>query len=146
VIDIAGAERPLTRATLLWQLVVLVVVELLLYITYSAHDARFHYATHLLVGIGVAALWQSLFLAVSGRPARFQLLAPLGFHLLAMWPDLVFRAGVPHYWWMAYAALGHVSSHYMPGGDLAWLIVGLLFAGGYALQLSLWLHRRAVVA
>ena len=30
-----------------------------------------------------------------------------------MWPDLAFRFDLPHYAWMDWLALGHVSSHYV---------------------------------
>ena len=137
------AYAPLRPRTLLWQLVVLVVAELLLYASYATHEARFHWATHFLVGLTVAAVWRALFLLVAARPSRFQLLSILGFHLWAMWPDLVFRApGIPHYTWMDWVALGHISSHYVPGGDTSWLVIALAASGGYALLLWRWLAAR----
>jgi pimeloyl-ACP methyl ester carboxylesterase len=137
------AFAPLRPRTLLWQFAVLVLAEVALYTSYATHEARFHWATHFLVGLTVAALWRALFLLVAARPTRFQLLSILGFHLWAMWPDLVFRApGIPHYQWMDWLALGHVSSHYMPGGDTTWLLIALLAAGGYALLLWRWLAAR----
>lgn len=140
------AYAPLRPATLLWQLAVLVVVEIALYASYSVHEARFHYATHLLVGLTAASVWRALFLLVAARPTRFQLLGIAGFHLWAMWPDLVFRTGVPHYHWMDWAALGHVSSHHLPGGDTSWLTVALTTTGGYAVLLWRWLRARHVEA
>jgi pimeloyl-ACP methyl ester carboxylesterase len=138
-----AAYAPLRARTLLWQLAVLVAVEIALYASYGAHSARFHWATHFLVGLTAASLWRALFLLVAARPTRFQLLSILGFHLWAMWPDLVFRApGIPHYPWMDWVALGHVSSHYLPGGDTTWLLVALAAAGGYALLLWRWLRAR----
>ena len=137
------AYAPLRPRTLLWQLAVLVVGELVLYSSYATHEARFHWATHFLVGLTVAALWRALFLLVAARPTRFQLLSILGFHLWAMWPDLLFRMpGIPHYSWMDWFALGHVSSHYLPGGDTSWLAVALLASGAYALLLQRWLAAR----
>lgn len=137
------AFGPLRAKTLLWQLAVLVVAEVALYNSYATHEARFHWATHFLVGLTVAAVWRALFLLVAARPTRFQLLSILGFHLWAMWPDLIFRLpGVPHYHWMDWLALGHISSHYMPGGDTTWLIIALTAAGGYARLLSRWLQAR----
>jgi pimeloyl-ACP methyl ester carboxylesterase len=137
------AFAPLRPRTLLWQLAVVVAAELALYASYATHDARFHWATHFLVGLTVAALWRALFLLVAARPTRFQLLSILGFHLWAMWPDLIFRLpGVPHYHWMDWLALGHVSSHYLPGGDTTWLVIALTAAAGYALLLSRWLAAR----
>jgi pimeloyl-ACP methyl ester carboxylesterase len=137
------AYGPLRPRTLLWQLAVLVVAEIALYSSYATHEARFHWATHFLVGLTVAALWRALFLLVAARPTRFQLLSILGFHLWAMWPDLVFRApGVPHYSWMDWLALGHISSHYLPGGDTTWLLIALIGSGGYAVLLWRWLTAR----
>jgi hypothetical protein len=122
---------------------VLVVAEIALYASYGAHAAQFHWATHFLVGLTVAALWRAAFLLVAARPTRFQLLSVLGFHLWAMWPDLVFRAPrIPHHHWMDWLALGHISSHYMPGGDTTWLVIALTAAGGYALLLRQWLRAR----
>lgn len=140
------AYRPLRPVTLLAQLVFLVVAELALYASYAAHDARFHWATHFLVGLLVTALWQSAHLLVAARPARAQLATIVVFHLWAMWPDLVFRAGVPHYRWMDWVALGHVQAHYLPGGDTTWLLLALLAAGGYAVLLARWLAARHVEA
>ena len=141
------AYAPLQPRTLLWQLAVLVVVEVALYASYGAHSARFHWATHFLVGLTAASVWRALFLLVAARPTRFQLLSIVGFHLWAMWPDLVFRTpGIPHYSWMDWVALGHVSSHYVPGGDTTWLVVALTAAGGYALLLERWLRARHVEA
>ncbi len=131
--------RPLRPGTLLLQLALVVVAEVLLYSSYAAHEARFHWATHFLVGLTATALWHSGHLLVAGRPARGQLIALLGFHLWAMWPDLVFRAGVPHYRWMDWVALGHISSHYLPGGDRAWLVIALLASAGYSVLLARWL-------
>jgi pimeloyl-ACP methyl ester carboxylesterase len=141
--DWSTSFAPLRPRTLLWQLAVLVVAEVALYASYATHEARFHWATHFLVGLTVAALWRALFLLVAARPTRFQLLSILGFHLWAMWPDLIFRApGIPHYHWMDWLALGHVSSHYMPGGDSTWLVIALTAAAGYAVLLSRWLASR----
>lgn len=136
------AYRPLRPLTLLVQLLLLVVAELGLYASYASHDARFHWATHFLVGLLLTALWQAVHLLVAARPARGQLLTILLFHLWAMWPDLAFRAGVPHYRWMDWVALGHVQVHYLPGGDTSWLVLALLAVGGYVALLSLWLKAR----
>ena len=137
------AYGPLRPRTLLWQLAVLIVAEVALYSSYATHDARFHWAAHFLVGLTLAALWRAVFLLVAARPTRFQLLSILGFHLWAMWPDLVFRVpGIPHYSWMDWLALGHVSAHYLPGGDTGWLLIALTASGGYALLLWRWLTAR----
>lgn len=138
----AASFGPLRPRTLLWQVIVLVAVEVAIYSSYATHEARFHWATHFLVGLTLASLWRALFLLVAARPTRFQILSILGFHLWAMWPDLAFRAGVPHYHWMDWLALGHVSSHYLPGGDSTWLGIALVAAGMYAALLWRWLSAR----
>ena len=144
--DVEVGFAALRPRTLLWQLVALVVAEVWLYRSYAAHVAEFHWATHFLVGLTVAGLWSAAFLLLTGRPSRWQLLAILAFHLWAMWPDLAFRAGVPHAHWMDWVALGHVSSHYVPGGDATWLVVALVVAGAYAVLLRRWLlDRQGVV-
>ena len=140
------AYRPLRPASLLAQLVFVVAAEVVLYASYASHDARFHWATHFLVALLVTALWQSLHLLVAACPARGQLATVVVFHLWAMWPDLLFRAGVPHYHWMDWLALGHVSSHYLPGGDTSWLVLALLVAGGYAVLLAGWVSARSTEA
>ena len=90
------AYRPLRPAGLVLQILGLVAAEVLLYQAYSVHDSRFHWATHFLVGVLVAAVWHAGYLLVAARPAPLQVLSVVGFHLLAMWPDLAFRGGVPH--------------------------------------------------
>lgn len=64
----------------------------------------------------------------------------LGFHLVAMAPDLAFRAGVPHYRWMD-VFLGHISSHYVPGGDRTWLALACVAVLAYTAQLVVWSRR-----
>ena len=134
-------RRALRPRTLLLQLGAVVAVEVLLYRSYAAHVAAFHWATHFLVGLTAGGLWCTGVLRATGRPPRLQLLPVVAFHLWAMWPDLAFRAGVPHAQWMDWAALGHISSHYVPGGVLAWLgIAGAAWAV-YALVLRRELRR-----
>lgn len=138
--------RPLRGRTLLWQTAVVVAAELALWSSYAGYDSRFHWATHFLVGLTAAAVWQALVLLVTARPGRFLVLSVLGFHLWAMWPDLAFRAGLPHYPWMDPLSLVHVSSHSFPGGDDGLLLPALLAAGTYALLLQRWLAARAAEA
>lgn len=140
------AYRPLRARTLLLQALVLAAAEVAIYASYAAHDARFHWATHFLVGLLATALWQTLHLLIAARPARGQLITVLLFHLWAMWPDLVFRAGLPHFRWMDVLALGHVSAHYVPGGDMTWLILALTATGGYVVLLHRWLSARRAEA
>ncbi|WP_380167880.1 hypothetical protein [Jannaschia sp. R86511] len=125
------ALRPLTLAV---QAVVLVVAEVVLYRTYTGHDAAFHWSTHFLVAVIVTVAWHALHLRWRARPAPAQLLSVLGFHLVAMAPDLLFRAGVAHERWMD-VFLGHISSHYIPGGDRTWLALAVLAVLAYTWQL-----------
>jgi len=138
----ARAYRPLRPRSLTVQLVVLVLAEVALYSSYADHDALFHWATHFLVALGFTALLLLGRLLVTGVPGpRYLLLTLLGFHLYAMAPDLLFRGGVPHYRWMD-VFLGHVAAHYLPGGDLAWLLIALACTAGYVTALTLWLRAR----
>jgi hypothetical protein len=142
----ARAYRPLHPVSLVVQLVVLVLAEIALFASYSSHDARFHWATHFLVALAYTSLVLLARLLVTGAPGpRFLLLTLLGFHLCAMLPDLVFRAGVPHYRWMD-VFLGHVAAHYLPGGDGSWLIVALTLLGLYVAALTAWLRARRAEA
>lgn len=121
------------------QLAVLVLAEIVLFQTYGAHDARFHWAAHFLVALATAALVLLAVLLVRGSPGRYPLLLVLGLHLFAMAPDLIFRAGAPHALWMD-VFLGHVSVHYLPGGDTAWLVIALVAVGAYVAVLTRWLR------
>lgn len=139
----AHAYRALRPRSLAVQLALLVVAEIALFASYDVHEARFHWATHFLVGLTFASLVLLIRLLLTGAPGpRFLLLPVLGFHLYAMAPDLLFRGGVPHYGWMD-VFLGHVAAHHLPGGDDSWLVIALLAAGAYVVALSLWLRARA---
>ncbi len=136
------AYRPLRPVSLVVQLVLLVLAEIGLYASYSVHDARFHWATHFLVGLAFASLVLLLRLLVTGAPGpRLLLLVVLAFHVYAMLPDLLFRGGVPHYRWMD-VFLGHVAAHYLPGGDGSWLAVALTCLGLYVGALTAWIRAR----
>ncbi len=138
----ARAYRPLGVRTLLVQLAVLVVAEALLFASYRGHEASFHWATHFLVAMAVWALVNLAWLALKGAPARAQLLTLIGWHLVAMFPDVLFgRAGVAHDDWMD-VFLAHISSHYVPGGAYTWLVVALLASALYAVVLARWLEAR----
>jgi hypothetical protein len=138
--------RALHPRSLLAQLTILVTAEVLLFYTYSVHDARFHWATHFLVALIVAAAVMIVHLTVRGAPGpRFPLILVLGLHLFAMAPDFVFRAGAPHAAWMD-VFLGHLSAHYLPGGDKAWLLIAIVAVSAYVVLLTRWLHGRAVEA
>ena len=142
----AKAYRPLRPASLAVQLVLLVGAEHALYVSYDVHDARFHWATHFLVGLAFAALVLLARLLLTGAPGpRLLLTTVLGFHLFAMLPDLLFRGGVPHSRWMD-VFLGHVAAHDLPGGDGSWLVIALVCLGLYAAALAAWLRARGAEA
>ena len=138
-----AAYRPLRPASLAVQLVVLLVGEVLIYRSYSGYDALFHYSTHLLVGVLAAAVVLLGYLLLMGRPAPGQVLIVLGAHLVAMAPDVLFRGGIPHDAWMD-VFLGHVASHFIPGGDETWLVLALLAYGAYLAVLAAWLRARRI--
>jgi pimeloyl-ACP methyl ester carboxylesterase len=142
----AKAYRPLHPMSLAVQLLVLIAAEVVLFATYGAHDARFHWATHFLVALTISALLLLAGLLLTGAPRpRFVLLVVLGFHLFAMAPDVLFRVGVPHYRWMD-LFLGHITVHYLPGGDVSWLLIALTATAGYIAALTLWLRARSAEA
>jgi len=99
-----------------------VVVEVLLYVSYRSHDARFHWLTHFLAGASTALVLMAAWTWFRRRPAPFPLVWVVVAHLFAMVPDLLFRAGVAHEWWMDLFLL-HIRSHFVPGRNLTWLVV-----------------------
>lgn len=140
------AYRPLRTRPLAFQLALLVLAELVLYASYNAHDAQFHWATHFLVALAFASLVLLVRLLVTGVPGpRLLLPAVLGLHLVAIAPDLLFRAGVPHYPWMN-VFLGHVAVHYLPGHDGTWLVIALTALGLFVGALTAWLRARRTEA
>ena len=39
--------------------------------------------------------------------------------------------------------LGHVSAHYLPGGDTTWLVIAVTAITGYVVALTRWLRSQA---
>lgn len=117
--------------------VVAIFVEIVLYVSYRAQDARFHWLTHVLVGGSTAFLVMAAWSWITRRPARLPIIWWLFGHLYAMVPDLLFRAGTAHSAWME-IFLGHIASHAVPGRNTTWLVV---FAGALALYLFVLDHR-----
>ncbi len=56
-------------------------------------------------------------------------------HLVAMFPDFLFAAGIPHRRWMD-VFLGHLSTHFVPGRNLTWYAVFLGALAGYLAVLA----------
>lgn len=123
--------------------VVLAVVEILLYASYRSHDARFHWATHFLVGGTVALTAMAAWSYATRRPVRRSALWILGAHLFAMFPDFVFEAGHRHEWWMEVFLL-HIRSHFVPGRNLFWLVTFLVALAAYLTVLDRRVRREAM--
>lgn len=136
-----AAYRPLRPTSLLLQAAVLVLAEIVLFRAYGAFDSAFHWGAHFLVAVALSAVVLCTYLLVAGRPAPGQLLTVLALHLYAMFPDLLFRWGMPHATWMNVFA-GHIAVHYLPGGDRSWLAVAVLAVAGYVLLLAGWVSAR----
>ena len=136
-----GPYGPLRPRRLLTELGVLVVAEALLLQVYGSYDSSFHWAAHFLVGLIAAVGWLAVVLLITARPAPGQVLMVLPFHLYAMFPDLVYRRGVPHGHWSD-AFLAHIRVHYIPGGDRTWLAIAAAAVLAYALLLSCWVAAR----
>lgn len=110
-------------------------IEVALYLSYRAHDARFHWTTHFLVGATFALLLMTVYAWSLRRPVRAPLLWVLLAHLYAMFPDFLFEAGRPHEWWMELFLL-HIRSHLVPGRNLFWFATFLVALGGYLVVLD----------
>ncbi len=137
----AGPYGPLWPRRLLGEVAVLVVAEALLLRVYGSYDSSFHWAAHFLVGLIAATAWLGCYLLLTSRPAQGQVLMVLPFHLYAMFPDLLYRAGIPHAAW-SNAFLAHVDVHYIPGGDRTWLVLASASLLSYAWVLSRWVAAR----
>ncbi len=105
-------------------------MEVVLYSAYRGHDAGFHWFTHFFVGASTALLLMSAVAVVTRRPVAAPLVWPLVAHLVAMFPDFLFNAGLVHYGWMD-VFLGHISTHFVPGRNLTWYLVFLAALGLY---------------
>lgn len=144
----SAAPSPWTRdypavrpRTLVWQLVVLVAVELVIFRRYDAEQTRFHWSTHWLDAVAFTALLLARLL-ITGRPGpRYLIQMLVGFHVYAIVPDLMFSEGSAHTMWMN-VFLGHIAEHYLPGGVTARLAIAVLSTAAYVAALTLWLRRR----
>ena len=118
-----------TLRVCLW-CVVAVLAEVGLYASYRGHDARFHWFTHFFVGAAAALVGMAVVAARTRRPVPLPLVWPFLAHVLAMFPDVLFTAGVAHERWMD-LFLGHISSHFVPGRNLTWFVVYLAALAAY---------------
>lgn len=119
-----------------------VAAEVLLYLSYRGHDARFHWLTHFLIGASTALVAMAAWTWRTRRTAPLPLVWILVAHLYAMFPDFVFRFGIAHYRWME-IFLGHISSHFVPGRNVTWLAVFAVALATYLLVID---HRAAADA
>ena len=126
-------ERPALRLCL-W-CVPAVLLEMGLYASYRGHDARFHWLTHFFVGASAALVAMAAVATRRRQPVALPLVWVVGGHLVAMFPDLLFTAGVAHEPWMD-VFLGHLASHDVPGRNLTWYVVFLACMGVYLATLA----------
>lgn len=109
-------------------------VETLLFLSYRSHDARFHWFTHFFVGASAGLIAMAGVAARRQRAISLPLLWIVAAHLFAMFPDLLFLAGIPHQPWMD-LFLAHISSHFVPGQNLTSLLVFLAALATYLVTL-----------
>jgi hypothetical protein len=107
-------------------------IEVALYVLYFAHEARFHWFTHFFVGASFALVVMAVVAWRTRRPVPYPFLWPILGHIVAMFPDFLFEAGIAHRRWMD-IFLGHLSTHFVPGRNWTWY--GIFLA---SLALYLW--------
>ncbi|MBW3643362.1 MAG: hypothetical protein KY447_10655 [Actinobacteria bacterium] len=132
--SLVAAEPRGALRVCLW-CVVAVLAEVGLYASYRGHDARFHWFTHFFVGAAVALVVMAVVAARTRRPVPLPLVWPFLAHVVAMFPDFLFAAGVAHYRWMD-VFLGHISTHFVPGRNLTWFVVFLVALAAYLVVLA----------
>jgi len=121
---------PLIRVRWLAGATIAVAVEAFLYLTYQAHEARFHWFTHFFVGGTVALFTMTAWVVLEKRPVRLPALWVVLGQLVAMFPDFLFKFGSPHRHWMD-VFLAHLTSHFVPGRNLTWYAIFLLALAGH---------------
>lgn len=109
---------------------VAVAVEVALYVTYQAHEGRYHWFTHFFIGAGVALIAMTVWIVEEKRPVPFPVIWLVAGHLIAMLPDFLFARGIPHRPWMD-VFLGHLSAVLLPGHNLIWYAAFLVTLAGY---------------
>ena len=129
ITPVAAADRSSALRVCLWCGIAL-LAEVGLYASYRGHDARFHWFTHFFVGASLALVVMALVAARTRRPVPLPLVWPLLGHVVAMFPDFLFAAGIAHQRWMD-VFLGHISTHFVPGRNLTWYVVFLACLGAY---------------
>ena len=127
---LAAANKGTTTLRVCLWCVTAALAEVGLYASYRGHDARFHWFTHFFVGASVALIVMAVVAARNHRPAPLPLVWILLAHVVAMFPDFFFTAGVAHERWMD-VFLAHISTHFVPGRNLTWFVVFLVALGAY---------------
>ena len=113
-----------------------IAAEVLLYISYRHHDARFHWFLHFFVGASAALIMMSMWALRSRRPAPYPLIWILVAHLVAMFPDILFLCcSIIHRAWMD-AFLWHLGAHFLPGRNWSWYAIFVNCLGGYMAVLA----------
>lgn len=130
----AATGRSTALQVCLW-CVIAVLGEVGLYASYRGQDARFHWFTHFFVGSSVALVAMAVVAARTRRPVPSPLVWPFLAHVVAMFPDFVFTAGIAHERWMD-GFLGHISTHFVPGRNLTWFVVFLVALAAYLAVLA----------
>ncbi|MDQ6892767.1 MAG: hypothetical protein M3167_08825 [Acidobacteriota bacterium] len=123
-------NRPRASGSTVLRILLAVGVEAFLYLNYFAHEARFHWFTHFYVGGSVALILVAVVARRLRRPVPFPLVWVILGHLVAMFPDFLFEAGIAHRRWMD-VFLGHLSTHFIPGRNWTWYAVFVLSLGAY---------------
>ncbi len=101
-----------------------------LYVTYQAHEARYHWFTHFFIGASVGLIAMSVWIAEEKRRVPYPAIWIFAGHAVAMAPDFLFAFGIPHQRWMD-VFLGHLSALSVPGHNLTWYAVFLVTLAGY---------------
>ncbi len=132
--SLVAAEPRGALRVCLW-CVIAVLAEVGLYASYRGHDARFHWFTHFFVGAAVALVVMAVVAARTRSPVPLPLVWSFLTHVVAMFPDFLFAAGLAHYRWMD-VFLGHISTHFVPGRNLTWFVVFLVALAAYLVVLA----------
>lgn len=98
--------------------------EAYLFTRFQPHDPRVGWLTHFFIGISVGLVAMTVWLVEERRAVPLPGLWLVLGHLLALFPDVLFSAGVVHQHWMD-GFLGHLISHRVAGGNVAWYVVFL---------------------
>ena len=109
-----------------WQPWLFAMIELLLYLSYQHHDARFHWFLHFFVGTSTTLIVLVVLTYSFNRAIGFPMLYLLIGHVIAMFPDILWNFQLlPHQPWMD-VFLFHVSSHFIPGRNWTWYVIFLI--------------------